>query len=165
MNVNLNTSGIGTHTDPDFEAGEPAESANTSRAAPPCAPGLSELKSDFGRSEAAGRSRVSLPRKPETMRRLHRLRRELSKISPAPSTPEQARSEIIEAMVRAELLGWTVPELSDPCAMHLKDGSIRIPLISHAIVFRTDGGFRIIDVAQGESVYFEMAPKQRLHAR
>ena len=165
MNVNLNTRGIVPHSEADIGNAAPSESADTSRTALACAPGLSELKGERARSEAAGRSRVSLPRKPETMRRLHRLRRELGKISPAPSGPEHARSEIIEAMVRAELSGWTVPELSDPSAMRLEDGSIRISLISHAILFRADGGFRIVDLAQGESVYFEMAPKQRLARR
>lgn len=163
MNVKLNTSGIGTHSDADTESAASIEPATPSRAAPSRAPGLAELRSELPRPEAAGRSRVSLSRKPETMRRLHRLRRELGKISPAPSNPEQARAEIIDAMARAELSGWTVPELSDPSAMRLEDGSIRIGLISHAIVFRADGGFRIVDLAQSESVYFEMAPKPRLN--
>lgn len=165
MNVNLNTSGIGTPGGTDIEAAASAEPANTSRTTLPCAAGLSELKSEFARSEAAARNRVSLPRKPETIRRLHRLRRELGKISPTPSSPEQARSAIIEAMVRAELSGWTVPELSGPAATRLEDGSMRVSLISHAIVFPADGGFRIVDLAQGESLYFEMVSKPRLEGQ
>jgi hypothetical protein len=165
MNVNLNTSGIGPASGADIEAAASTRPANTSRAPLPCVPGLSELKSEFARSEAAARNRASLSRKPETMRRLHRLRRELSKISPTPSSPEQARSEIIEAMVRAELSGWTVPELSGPSATRLEDGAIRVSLISHAIVFPADGGFRIVDLAQGESLYFEMVSKPRFAGR
>jgi hypothetical protein len=165
MNVNLNASRIGPASDTHTDATAPTAPASTVQQAPACAPGLSELKNERVRSEAAGRSRVSQPRKPETMRRLHRLRRELGKISPAPSNPEQARAEIIGAMERAELSGWTVPELSDPSAEQLEGGSIRIPLISHAIIFRADGGFRIVDLVQGESVYFDMEPKPRTERR
>ena len=169
MNVNLNTSGAGTHlgvgTDADAESTPAAEPANTPRAFPARVPGLSELKGSPVRSDSSEQGRLSLGRKPETRRRLHRLRRELCKISPPPTNPEHARSEIIDAMARAELTGWTVPELSDPSTVRLDDGSIRVSLISHAIVFRADGSFRIVDLAQRESVYFEMAASPHRNER
>lgn len=96
-------------------------------------------------------------RKPETLRRLRRLRRELHKINPTPASAEHAREEIINAMERAELWGWTVPELSSSSAVRLDDGAVRVSLISHAIIFRADGSFCIVDLARHESVYFELA--------
>ncbi|TAM85165.1 hypothetical protein EPN42_15995 [bacterium] len=165
MNVNLNTAGIGEHLDRDIESAPAAEPTDTRRAAATCAPGFAELKGSPVRSEAPEQNRVSVGRKPETTRRLHRLRHELRKISPPPTNREHARSAIIDAMARAELWGWTVPELHDPCAVRLDDGAIRISLISHAIIFCVDGSFRIVDLAQRESIYFEMMASPRRDGR
>ncbi len=96
-------------------------------------------------------------RKPETQQRLHRLRKALAEISPAPSSPEQAWTEILKAMARADLAGWTLPALSDDAAICHADGSVEIGLISHAIVFNPSGAFRITDVLPPGSLYFEMA--------
>ncbi len=96
-------------------------------------------------------------RKPETQRRLHCLRKALGEISPPPSSPEQAWAEILKAMARADLVGWTLPPLSDDAAIRHADGSVEIGLISHAIVFNPSGAFRILDLLPPGSLYFEMA--------
>ncbi len=96
-------------------------------------------------------------RKPETQRRLHCLRKALGEISPPPSSPEQAWVEILKAMARADLAGWTLPPLSDDAAIRHADGSVEIGLISHAIVFNPSGAFRILDLLPPGSLYFEMA--------
>jgi hypothetical protein len=90
----------------------------------------------------------------QTHERLHRLRRELGKIDPAPANPEEARDAIVKAMARAELGGWAVPELSAsttaPC------GSVLIRLLAHVIVINPSGAFRIVDTHAPRTPYFEM---------
>jgi hypothetical protein len=95
-------------------------------------------------------------RRPETAERLHRLRRELSKISPAPHGIADARDKIVDALHRAGLAGWTVPPLDDPATTRCADGSVRIGLLSHAICINPCGAFCIVDLHSGRSTYFEM---------
>lgn len=59
-------------------------------------------------------------------------------------------------MARAGLAGWTVPELHDAAAQSYRDGSKRIDLISHGVVFNPWGAFRIVDLRAGAVVYFEL---------
>ncbi|WP_316667431.1 hypothetical protein [Ralstonia psammae] len=96
-------------------------------------------------------------RTPETRQRLHRLRKELSKIAPAPACAEDAHADILAAMARAGLSGWTLPALSDPANPRHADGSVVVSLVSHTIVFNAGGAFRIIDLLPPGSVYFELA--------
>jgi hypothetical protein len=93
----------------------------------------------------------------ETRQRLHRLRKELSKIDPPPACAEDAHADILAAMVRAGLSGWTLPALSDPSNARHADGSVVVSLVSHAIIFNARGAFRIIDLLPPGSVYFELA--------
>ncbi|MCM5681441.1 hypothetical protein M8A51_18085 [Schlegelella sp. S2-27] len=103
---------------------------------------------------AAGAGRVT--RRLQSRQRLGRLRQQLARIHPAPSCPQQAREEILDALARAGLGDWTVPELSDACVRRCSEGSICIPLLSHVIVLNPSGAFRIIDVYAGQHLYFEM---------
>ncbi|WP_206956605.1 hypothetical protein [Trinickia acidisoli] len=160
--MSANISGSVPAARPDADAADseaiapssvPAQPSQPSQTAPGYAPGLSGLE------------RVRLARKPETTRRLHRLRHELGKISPLPSNPTQARIEIVDAMARANLSAWTVPELSGPSAVRHADGSIYVTLISHAIIFNPSGAFRIIDLHHDGRVYFEMAGEGNLTFR
>jgi hypothetical protein len=112
-------------------------------------PARVELRSSAGR--------LKVGRKPGTKQRLGRLRRELGRIGVAPADPHHARSEIVEAMARAGLDGWTVPELDDGHAVRYPDGSLEITLITHAVVFNPGGAFRIVDLYPPTSIYFEMA--------
>ncbi|HYE39939.1 MAG TPA: hypothetical protein VEB23_08410 [Ramlibacter sp.] len=105
----------------------------------------------------AGVRRVG--RRLQTQQRLGRLRQELSKIRPAPASPEEARDEILGALARAGLGDWTVPELDAADVRRCAGGSICIPLISHVVVLNPSGAFRIIDVFAGQHVYFEMAAR------
>ncbi|MBN3725922.1 hypothetical protein [Burkholderia sp. Ac-20379] len=96
-------------------------------------------------------------RRGETVERLGRLRAELSRIAPPPDSAEAARDAILAAMARAGLEGWTVPELHDAATLAYQDGSKRIDLISHGVVFNPWGAFRIVDLRAGAAVYFELA--------
>jgi hypothetical protein len=95
-------------------------------------------------------------RSPATRERLGRLRRELLKIDPPPNDPHEARMEIVNALARAHLSGWTVPELTDPMTTRYPDGSVRITLVSHVIVINPYGAFRIVDSHAPRTPYFEM---------
>lgn len=168
MDANISSSGtvpLQTGDSADVDAAACAHPPDAPRAAPACPPGLSELHPASTHIEAPLLHRICVSRKPETTRRLHRLRHELSKISPPPSNPDEAREEIVDAMARADLSGWTVPELSDPSSVRQADGSVRITLISHAIVLQPNGGFKIVDLHYNESVYFEMAGQGKSNHR
>lgn len=134
--------------------------ARTPRRRKPSTPvvsvGLGGLKPAQTQHEPAGVRPLTPGRKPGTKQRLYRLRRELGRISPAPSDPHEARSAIVEAMVRAGLSGWAVPALADDATVHHADGSLEIALITHAIIFNPGGAFRIADLYPPVSVYFEM---------
>lgn len=97
-----------------------------------------------------------IARSPEVRERLHRLRRELAKIYPAPSSADEARDEIVKAMGRAGLSGWTVPELSSPQTTRCAGGSVCIKLIAHVICINGWGAFRIVDLHAPQPAYFEM---------
>lgn len=155
--MSLRIGGAASPVAADTGAAAIVERSPAPRTAAPPLPGLSPFKGAPSQSDAPGRGRVLPPRNPETARRLHRLRRELSRISPAPSSAEQARAEIVRAMARADLSGWTVPELTDRAAVRLADGSFRITLVSHALILHPSGAFRIVDLRQDERLYFEMA--------
>ncbi|WP_206956657.1 hypothetical protein [Trinickia acidisoli] len=156
MNVNISMRGAAMLSAADASDSE-AVAASPAPAKPlQAAHGLAELRPSLAQQQPRDLSRICLARKPETTRRLHRLRRELGKISPAPPNPAQARAEIIDAMARANLSGWTVPELSDPSAVLHADGSICITLLSHAVIFHPNGAFQIIDLHHDERIYFEM---------
>lgn len=96
-------------------------------------------------------------RRGETVERLGRLRTELSRIAPLPDSADAARDAILAAMARAGLAGWSVPELHDAATLSYRDGSKRIDLISHGVVFNPWGAFRIVDLRAGAAVYFELA--------
>jgi hypothetical protein len=103
-----------------------------------------------------GTSIKRIARGPENRQRLHRLRVELAKIDPLASNPEEARVEIVKAMARALLSGWTLPGLTDPMAAPCGAGSIRIQLLAHVIVFNPWGAFRIIDMHSPQVPFFEL---------
>lgn len=113
-----------------------------------------------GPSPRAGRGKLAavptVARHPATRERLHRLRRELAKIDPPPANAQSAWEEIVAALDRAQLGGWTVPPLSDPAATRCADGSHRIALIAHVIVINPWGAFRIDDKLAARTPYFEM---------
>jgi hypothetical protein len=94
-------------------------------------------------------------RSPATRERLHRLRRELSLISPPPECAEKARTEIIAALARAGLQAWSLPTLDAAAARHA-DGSVRLDLLSHAVLINPWGAFRIVDLHAQAAAYFEM---------
>ena len=98
-------------------------------------------------------------RRLQTQQRLGRLRQELAKIRPAPSCPEEARDGILGALARAGLGDWTVPGLDADVVSRCACGSICVPLISHVIVLNPSGAFRIVDVFNGQHLYFEMAAR------
>lgn len=108
-------------------------------------------------SALPGVRRVS--RRLQTQQRLGRLRQELAKIRPAPSCPREARDEILGALARAGLAGWTVPELDAQAVRRCAGGSLCVPLVSHVVVLNPSGAFRIVDVFAGQHVYFEMAAR------
>ena len=121
------------------------------------APGLLQLPKPTAARPPATPTRVKAVRTLETRQRLHRLRKELSKIDPPPACAEAAHANILAAMARAGLSGWTLPALSDPANPRHADGSVVVSLVSHAIVFNAGGAFRIIDLLPPGSVYFELA--------
>ncbi|WP_429289621.1 hypothetical protein [Paraburkholderia sp. CI3] len=129
-----------------------ATGSDTNRCAPPPA-GLKPASAARRHTDTAVRR---LTRRPETTKRLGRLRRELAKIRPTPSDPQEAREEIIKAMARAGLDDWTVPELSDASTVRHADGSARITLLAHAIIFSPAGAFRIVELHPPGRTYFEM---------
>ncbi|MBK5151292.1 hypothetical protein IQ285_26715 [Burkholderia sp. R-69608] len=120
------------------------------------APGFAALKSTAAHCRQRPMDRPKLMRTPQTRERLHRLRHELGRISPPPSTIEEARAEIIQAMARADLGAWRVPELTGDAALHHADGSVQIVLIAHVIVFNSTGAFQIVDTHPPGAPYFEM---------
>jgi hypothetical protein len=153
---------------PGLAAAPPADGASApaarrlARAAPACSHGLAALKPAHAPSERPFTANLKTGRKPETKRRLHRLRRELGRISPAPFDPAHARAKIVDAMARAGLAGWTVPALADASTVRFADGSVQVTLITHVIVFNPGGAFRIVDLCPPASVYFEMAGRDGL---
>ncbi|CAJ0802575.1 hypothetical protein LMG19083_03747 [Ralstonia psammae] len=137
--------------------GLPARVAPSPACAPRVAgPGLMHLPKPSAARQPAPTLAKPL-RTPETRQRLHRLRKELSKIAPAPACAEDAHADILAAMARAGLSGWTLPALSDPANPRHADGSVVVSLVSHTIVFNAGGAFRIIDLLPPGSVYFELA--------
>ncbi len=149
-------------------AAPPAEGASApaarrlARAAPACSHGLAALTPAHAPNAQPFAVRPKIGRKPETKRRLHRLRRELGRISPAPSDPAHARASIVDAMARAGLPGWTVPAFADESTVRFADGSAQVTLITHVIVFNPGGAFRIVDLCPPASVYFEIAGRDGL---
>ncbi|MCR4469786.1 MULTISPECIES: hypothetical protein [unclassified Burkholderia] len=118
--------------------------------------GFEELKSTGAQGKQLATDRPTMMRTPLTRERLHRLRQELGKISPSPSTIDEARAEIIKAMARANLDAWRVPGLTSESAVHYTDGSVQVCLIAHEIVFNSTGAFQIIDAHPHGMLYFEM---------
>jgi hypothetical protein len=98
-----------------------------------------------------------MSRSPWTRERLGRLRAELGKIDEPACSPEEARRKILDAMARAGLVGWTVPELFNDTVHRYADGSLRIGLLAHAIIFNPWGAFRIEDVHFPSVAYFELS--------
>jgi hypothetical protein len=92
----------------------------------------------------------------ETTERLGRLRTELARISPRPETAHQAWTAILAAMARANLGDWTIPDLHGTSAVTFHDGSVRVNLIAHAIIFNPWGAFRIVNLRSDAAVYFEL---------
>ncbi|CAJ0693402.1 hypothetical protein LMG18091_01778 [Ralstonia wenshanensis] len=121
------------------------------------APGLTQLPRPAAARQPAAPARVKALRTLETRQRLHRLRKELGKIDPPPACAQDAHADILAAMARAGLGGWTLPALTDPANPRHADGSVTVSLVSHAIVFNAGGAFRIIDLLPPGSVYFELA--------
>ena len=139
-------------------AGLPARAEPSPTCVPRVAsPGLTQLPKPAAARPPAAPTRVKAVRTLETRQRLHRLRKELSKIDPPPACADDAHAEILAAMARAGLSGWTVPALSEPDNVRHADGSVVVSLVSHAIVFNAGGAFRIIDLLPPGSVYFELA--------
>lgn len=101
----------------------------------------------------AGPRRVS--RSPHNRERLGRLRLELSKILTPPCNPEEAREEILKALARAGLGAWTLPALDDVGTQRCADGSLRLRLVAHEVVFNPWGAFRITDLHAPAVPYFE----------
>ncbi|CAJ0701871.1 hypothetical protein LMG19089_02947 [Ralstonia edaphis] len=129
---------------------------------PACAPrvpgpGLTQLPKPAATRQPTAPARVKALRTLETRQRLHRLRKELGKIDPPPACAEDAHADILAAMARAGLGGWTLPALSDAANLRHADGSVMVSLVSHTIVFNAGGAFRIIDLLPPGSVYFELA--------
>ena len=129
---------------------------------PACAPrapspGLTQLPKSTAARQPAAPTRVKALRTLETRQRLHRLRKELGKIDPPPASAQDAHADILAAMARAGLSGWTLPALSDPANARHADGSVVVSLVSHVIAFNAGGAFRIIDLLPPGSVYFELA--------
>ncbi|WP_439894177.1 hypothetical protein ACS7SF_21640 (plasmid) [Ralstonia sp. 25C] len=118
---------------------------------------LTQLPKPTATRQPAAPTRVKAVRTLETRQRLHRLRKELSKIDPPPACAEAAHADILAAMARAGLGNWTLPALSEPDNPRHADGSVVVSLVSHAIVFNASGAFRIIDLLPPGSVYFELA--------
>ena len=113
------------------------------------------LKSMAPRSLASNPSGVRrIARSPQTRERLGRLRAELGKISP-PENAEEARAEIIQALSRAGLGEWTLPELGDPQCERFANGSIAITLLAHTLWLSANGAFRIADLHPPQMTYFE----------
>ncbi|MGN6262975.1 MAG: hypothetical protein ACTHNO_19755 [Ralstonia sp.] len=133
------------------------------RVAPPActprapSPGLTQLPKSTAARQPVAPTRVKALRTLETRQRLHRLRKELAKIDPPPASAQDAHADILAAMSRAGLSGWTLPALSDPANARHADGSVVVSLVSHAIAFNAGGAFRIIDLLPPGSVYFELA--------
>ncbi|MHA6874888.1 hypothetical protein [Ralstonia solanacearum] len=154
---------IGGNSLPSLAGNTPADRHGEPAAAPPAPMArtagqqLAELNTPRTPRQPPAMDVLKRRRKPETRQRLHRLRKALGEISPAPSSPEQAWADIRNAMARADLAGWTLPALSDEAAIRHADGSVEIGLISHAIVFNPGGAFRILDLLSPGSPYFEMA--------
>ncbi|MBW0447162.1 hypothetical protein EN871_23965 [bacterium M00.F.Ca.ET.228.01.1.1] len=115
-----------------------------------------QLKPATAQGGARPIDRPKLMRTPQTRERLHRLRHELGKIDPAPSTAQEAHAEVVKAMARANLGAWRVPELTAESAFCHPDGSVEVSLIAHVIVFNTSGAFRIVDTHPPGALYFEM---------
>lgn len=120
------------------------------------APGFAALKSTAAHCKQPPMDRPKLMHTPQTRERLHRLRHELGKIRPPPSTIDEARAEIIKAMARANLSAWRVPELTGDSALQHADGSVQVNLIAHVIVFNVTGAFQIVDTHSPGAPYFEM---------
>ncbi|MGF7192231.1 hypothetical protein JOE11_005309 [Robbsia andropogonis] len=117
---------------------------------------FAQLKPATAQSVARPMDHPKLLRTLQTRERLHRLRHELGKIDPAPSTAQEAHTEVVKAMVRANLCAWRVPALTAESALYHADGSVEVSLIAHVITFNTSGAFRIVDTHPPCTLYFEM---------
>ncbi|WP_429498243.1 hypothetical protein ACQUFY_01470 [Robbsia andropogonis] len=117
---------------------------------------FAQLKPATAQSGARPADHPKLFRTPQTRERLHRLRHELGKIDPAPSTAQEAHTEVVKAIARANLCAWHVPALTAESALCHADGSVEVSLIAHVITFNTSGAFRIVDSHAPGALYFEM---------
>ncbi|MCM2540773.1 hypothetical protein [Burkholderia glumae] len=115
--------------------------------------GLRSITADGTRARGA----LAALRSEATRERLGRLRRELARISPPPATAEAAHAAVLAALARANLAGWTMPALDEAEVLAYPDGSRRIMLIAHAIIFNPSGAFRIVDLRANAPVYCEAA--------
>ena len=99
--------------------------------------------------------RKSMSRSPQGTLRLGRLRAELGRIARQPCDPAQAREEILQALARAGLGDWTLPELDDETTHRCADGSLRLKLLAHSVILNPSGAFRIVDRYAPSTPYFE----------
>jgi hypothetical protein len=99
---------------------------------------------------------IRVARTPQSRDRLGRLRRELGRIQPLPGDQHEARHAILNALARAGLGDWTVPELSDPSTSRCHDGSAVLRLLAHIVVINPSGAFRIVDTHSPQPPYFEL---------
>jgi hypothetical protein len=95
-------------------------------------------------------------RRLDTADRLRRLRQELAAIAPGPGSPLEARDEIVNAMQRAGLDGWTVPALDDAAATCCPHGTVCVRLTGHRLLMNRGGAFGIVDLATPRSFWFQM---------
>jgi hypothetical protein len=99
---------------------------------------------------------MRVARTPQSRERLGRLRRELGRIQPPPADQHEARLAILNALARAGLGDWTVPELSAPSTSRGNDGSAVLRLLAHIVVINPSGAFRIVDTHSPQFPYFEL---------
>lgn len=133
----------------------PADADKTPCAAPrPSA--LAGLDARSALREARPSPRFDAARRPDTVARLGRLRRELRRIAPLPRDAAEARDAVVAALARAALAGWTVPALDDAQARRLADGTVELDLISHCLQLHPLGALRILDRRGRDAVYFDL---------
>jgi hypothetical protein len=96
--------------------------------------------------------------------RLMAILRELQSINPGPSSIETAWQGISDAIERAEStqIGkkWMIPGLDHEFVSTCRDGSVKIPLIAHRIYINSTGAFRIVDLWEETSSFFEVNSAQ-----
>lgn len=104
---------------------------------------------------------VRVGRSPASFVRLGRLRWHLGQISRSPRNPEEAREAILRALARACLSDWTIPALDDPASRRCICDSYKIQLLAHAILINPWGAFRIVDLHESSTPYFELCGYDR----